>query len=225
MQTSKPISAIVENKASIGYQVQTSLYLQQATKLIKAELGLFATFTLVYFAFLFMVYRLGETGSFINLFVAGPISAGYYLTIHRMNSNIDYRFESFFDGFRIYFPVMVAAMATNLLISLGALLYIVPGLIIAVFLLFVMPLVVFGELELFQAIKSSGMLVKKEFWEIFKFSLIIVLINAAGVLTFGIGLLFTIPFSFAAIYFAYNDIIGFDKIEAEEPKTDFSHFR
>jgi len=224
MQTSKPISEIVESKATSGYRVQTSLYLQQAFKLIKTELGLFVTFSLVYFAFLFMVYRLGETGSFINLFVAGPISAGYYLIIHRMNSKQDYRFENFFDGFKIYFPVMVAAMTTNLLISLGALLYIIPGLIIAIFLLFVMPLVIFGKLELFQAIKSSGMLVRKEFLEIFKLALIIALINFAGVLTFGIGLLFTIPFSFAVVYFAYIDIIGIEEKE-EETKTNLSHFR
>ncbi len=224
METSIPTSTKVENLTSSGYQVQTSVYIKQAINLIKAELGLFITFSLVYFAFLFMVYRLGETGSFINLFVAGPISAGYYLIIHRMNSKQNYGFENFFDGFRIYFPVMVAAMATNLLISLGALVYIVPGLIIAVFLLFVMPLVVFGKFELMQAIKSSVMLVKKEFLEIFKFALIIALFNIAGILTFGIGLLFTIPFSFAVIYFAYIDIIGIEE-EIEKPKTDFSHFR
>jgi len=224
MQTYRPTIDKVESLASNGYQMRTALYIKQATDLIKSNFGLFASFSLVYFAFLLLVYRLGETGSMINLFVAGPISAGFYLMVHRISIGNDYNFENFFDGFRIYLPVLVASMAANLFISLGALLYIIPGLIAATFLLFVMPLVVFGKLELMNALKYSVLLVYKEALEISKFVLLIALFNIAGALLFGIGLLFTIPFSFAAIYFAYIDIVGNEQ-EAEIPKNDFSHFR
>jgi len=208
-----------------GYQLRTPEYFSRAMVLVKNNLGLFATYTIIYFAFLFLVFRLGEVGSFIQLMLAGPISAGYYLSIHYMATGRNYGFESFFDGFKIYFPVMLAALATNFLISLGLMLFIVPGLVIALFLIFVMPMVVFGKLELFQAIKYSPMIVYKGFWEMSKLGLFILLINIAGIFTFGIGLLFTLPMSFAVIYFAYSDLLGIHEAEEDEPKPDFSHFR
>jgi len=207
-----------------GYQLRTYDYFSQAMLLVRNNLGLFISFTLVYFAFLFFVLRLGEVGSFMQLLVAGPISAGYYLTIHYMSTGRFFSFESFFDGFKMYLPVMVAALASNFLISLGAMLLIVPGILIALLLIFVMPMVVFGRLELFQALKFSPMLVWKQFWEVTKFGLLLVLLNLAGVLTFGIGLLFTIPMSFAVIYFAYSDIVGMEK-DTETIRPDISHFR
>ena len=224
METYKSILGRIDVLVNRGYQLRTYDYFLRALSLVKSNLGLFASFTMVYFAFLFLVMRLGEVGSFFQLLLAGPISAGYYLTIHYMASGRAFSFESFFDGFKMYLPVMVAALASNFLISLGAMLFIVPGILIAILLLFVMPMVVFGRLELFQALKFSSMIVWKQFWEVSKFGLLIILLNLVGVLTFGIGLLFTIPMSFAVIYFAYSDMIGVEK-DADEVKTDFSHFR
>ena len=224
MKTFRPTLAKIDTLISNGYQFRTPLYMGQAFELVKRNFGLFASFTMVYIAFLFLVWRLGETGSFLNLFVTGPVSAGFYLVIHKMVTGRALSFENFFDGFRIYLPVMVAAMASNLLISIGSLLFIVPGLLVAISLLFVMPLVVFGKLELFTALKSSQMIVWKQFWEVGKFGLFIGLINIGAIFTFGIGLLFTLPMSFAAIYFAYSDLIGINE-ETSINKPDFSHFR
>jgi len=225
MEAYKTIMGRIDVLINRGYQLRISEYFSRAMVLVKNNLGLFATYTMIYLAFLFLVFRLGEVGSFIQLMLAGPISAGYYLSIHYMATGRNYSFESFFDGFKIYFPVMLAALATNFLISLGIMLFIVPGLVIALFLVFVMPMVVFGKLELFQAIKYSPMIVYKRFWEMSKLGLFILLINLAGIFTFGIGLLFTLPMSFAVIYFAYSDLLGTNETEEDEPKTDFSHFR
>jgi len=224
MEAYKTTLGRIDALVNRGYQLRISDYFSQSMVLVKNNLGLFVSFTLVYFAFLFFVLRLGEVGSFMQLLVAGPISAGYYLSIHYMATGKDYSFESFFDGFKMYSPVMVAALASNFLISLGTMLFIIPGLLIALALIFVMPLVIFGRLELFQALRYSPMIVRKQIWDMAKFGAIILLINLLGILSFGIGLLFTFPMSFAIIYFAYSDVIGLVK-EEQEVKSDFSHFR
>jgi len=211
-----------------GYQVNTSLYLGNAMNLIKHNFGLFASFTLIYIAFLTAVWRMGEIGSIFNVVLSGPISAGYYLMIHRIASGLPFRFENFFDGFRIFIPVMLISMVSGLLTSIGALLYIVPAFIIALFLLFVMPLTIFAHADLSTALKSSFMIVRRQFWGIAKFGLMILLINLGAVFTFGIGFLFTMPMSFAAIYFAYDDIIGTEGKEEkvkENDTPDLKHFR
>ncbi|MCK5776279.1 MAG: hypothetical protein KAH25_08885 [Bacteroidales bacterium] len=192
--------------------------------LVKQNLGIFASFTLIYVAFLVAVWRMGEIGSGFNVILSGPISAGYYLTIHRMANAKPFGFENFFDGFRIFLPVMTISLISGLLTSIGAMFYIFPAFIIALFLLFAMPLTIFAQADFMTALKSSFMIVRKQFLEIAKFGLFILLINLAAVFTFGIGFLFTLPMSFAAIYYAYDDIIGVqDNIEEEKP--NLHHFR
>ena len=224
METFNSTSGKIDLLVNRGYQLRTMVYFGQALDLIKRHISLFASFTLVYFAFLFMVLRLAEIGSFLHVLVAGPISAGYYLVVHRIAKGQEFNFENFFDGFKRYLPLMGAALAANFLASIGFMLYIVPGFIIALLLIFVMPLVVFGKIDLLQSLKYSLMIVWKQFWEMSKFGLVLLLINLAGVMTFGIGLLFTLPVSFAAIYFAYSDLVGIEE-EKSENKPDFSHFR
>lgn len=224
MEAFKSTSGKINSLISNGYQFRSTQYLNQAINLVKNNLGLFASFTLVFIAYLFFIFRLGQVGSFINIFLSGPISAGYYLIIHRIVSGQNYTFENFFDGFKIYLPVMIAAMAVNLLTSIGVMLFVVPGILVIISLLFVMPLIIFEKADLMSALRSSQMIVWKQFWEVGKFGLIIALINIAALFTFGIGFLFTMPMSFAAIYFAYADLIGIEQ-ENTENKPDLSHFR
>jgi uncharacterized membrane protein len=123
-------------------------------------------------------------------------------------------------------PVMTVAMASMFLTSLGIMIFVLPGLIISLSLIFSLPLVIFGQLELFSALRSSTQVVWKQFWEMAKFGLFIFLLNASGALMLGVGLLFTIPVTFAAIYFAYMDIIGIDtEHENEKSAPDLNHFR
>ena len=224
MEAQNSTASRINARISSGYQVRMSLYLGMAMDLIKRNMGLFVSFTLIYVAFMVLVWRLGEAGSFVNIIFSGPITAGYFIIIHQMVTGKPYSFETFFDGFKIFLPVMAASMASGLLTSLGAMLYIVPGLIVAIFLIFVTPLVIFGRLDTLSALKYSQMIVWRQFWDIAKFGLAIALINLATVFTFGIAFLFTLPMSFAAIYFAYVDIIGIDD-KPQDSKPDFSHFR
>ena len=224
MEAQNSTSSRINARISSGYQVRMSLYLGMAMDLIKRNMGLFVSFTLIYVAFMVMVWRLGEVGSFVNIIFSGPITAGYYIMIHRIVMGKSFSFENFFDGFKIFLPVMAASMASGLLTSLAAMLYIVPGLIVAIFLIFVTPLVIFGRSDILSALKFSQTIVWRQFWDITKFAIALALINLATVFTFGIAFLFTLPMSFAAIYFAYADIIGIDE-KPEESKPDFSHFR
>jgi len=225
MEIQNSTSNRINDRISNGYQVRMSQYLGMALNLIKQNMGLFISFTLIYIAFLVMVWRLGEIGSYVNIIFSGPITAGYYIMIHRMISGQPFSFENFFDGFKIFLPVMAASMASGLLTSLGALLFIVPGLIIAILLIFVSPLVIFGRLDTLSALKYSTMIVWRQFWDITKFALLIALINLSTVFTFGIAFIFTLPMSFAAVYFAYVDIVGINDEKPKDIKPDFSHFR
>jgi len=59
--------------------------------------------------------------------------------------------------------------------------------------------------------ETSRKLVGKEWFSIFGFLFVLVCINMLGAMALGIGLLFTVPFSYCAIYAAFDDIIGVSK--------------
>ena len=224
MEAQNSISNKINARITSGYQVRMPLYFGMAWDLVKRNMGLFVTYTMIYAAFLVLAWKLGDVGRYMNFILNGPIIAGYYIMIHRMVTGKAYSFENFFDGFKIFLPVMAASMASGLLTGIGALFFIIPGLIIAQLLMFVLPLVIFGRTETWSALKFSQMIIWRQFWDMTKFGVIILLMNLASAFTFGIATLITVPLSFAAIYFAYTDIIGIEE-KPEDEKPDFSHFR
>ena len=217
----------VDMLLSRGYRLQTGLYFEQAMNTIKQNAGMFFAITAIYFAVLFGLYNLKEFGTVIQLFIAGPVTGGYYIVIHRIWTGLPYRFENFLDGFRIYFPLLSAGMLVNLLVSLGAVFYILPGLLIGLFVMYVIPLVLFEGMELFSALWASMRIVWKGKLDFLKLGFILLAVNMAGVLALGIGLLLTIPLSYALIYFSFADLFDLHvkKDEDEDGQIDLKHFR
>jgi NhaP-type Na+/H+ or K+/H+ antiporter len=63
-------------------------------------------------------------------------------------------------------------------------------------------------MEFWDSMEISRKLVTKKWWNIFGFLLLLLLINFAGALVFFVGLLFTIPITYCALYAAFEDIVG-----------------
>jgi len=50
--------------------------------------------------------------------------------------------------------------------------------------------------------------VHREWFSIFAFLIVLILINFLGLLALGVGLLITVPLSYCALYVAFDDIVG-----------------
>lgn len=210
-----------------GFFFNRAYYFQRALNLVKPHWQVLMAFTAIYVGTMFLVLLNPQIGQVIQMIVSGPISAGYYLSIKRIIDNKPLSIPNFFEGFQNFIPTMLVFMVVNLITTLGLALYYVPALFIATIYLFAMPLLVFTNIGFWNAMESSRIIIMSKFWESFLFGATIIGINILGLLTFGIGVLFTIPLSYAIILVAYEDIYGFDDAE-EETKTydnDFSHFR
>lgn len=79
-----------------------------------------------------------------------------------------------------------------------------------------MPLIIDRRVQFWPAMEMSFKVVKKHWWGIFSFSLLLGLLNIAGALLCLVGLLVTIPVSMCAIAYAYSKIFGL------APKVSFS---
>lgn len=101
----------------------------------------------------------------------------------------------------------LGAIILYLLIILGGLiLLIVPGIIWAIKYQFFGYFIIDKDSSIKEAIKKSGEITKGAKWDLFLFDILILLINSIGVLTFGIGLIFTVPTTQIAMAYVYKKL-------------------
>ncbi len=206
-----------------GYYFNTKYYINTALETIKPHWLILSSFTAIYFGFLILLMRSPQIGQIVQLIIAGPVSAGYYLSIHSIFNGNNITFENLLSGFKIFLPTMVLSMLVGLLTSIGFILLIIPGIFFIIIYIFAMPLVVFDKIDFWPAMESSRVIIMKNMKDALVFILAIVGINLLGILAFGIGIFFTIPLSYAIIYVAFKDIYG---LEEETTNNDkFSYFR
>ena len=88
------------------------------------------------------------------------------------------------------------------------LLLILPGIYLAVAYILTVPLIIERKLGFWDAMEASRKIVTKRWFSFFGFGLLLLLINIVGALLCGIGLLVTVPVTYAAIVSAYENIVG-----------------
>jgi uncharacterized membrane protein len=111
-----------------------------------------------------------------------------------------------FTHYTLFFKYIFASILAGLATLGGFILLIVPGIIIAIMLSQSEYLVVDKGLGPVAALRESRALTKGARWQLFVFGLVVLLVNLGGFLCLGIGLLFTIPASYIAGLFVYDQL-------------------
>lgn len=105
-----------------------------------------------------------------------------------------------------FFRYVIGQVAVGLIVIVGLILLIVPGIIFALMFLFTSYLIVDKHMKPFDAIKESMRITKGHKWQLFLFVLTIIGINILGLLALAIGLLVSIPVSMLAVVHVYRKI-------------------
>jgi len=207
-QGSQAIDALLQKE----YSVKIGDYLTRGWELFKRNIGGFIAFTLIVIVIqliLSVLNRKGvQVGSLISLIIAGPLSAGFLIVAFKLIRNRVTNFEDFFRGFSNFLPLFLVYLLTNILVGIGMIFLIIPGIYLAVAYLFSMAFVVERRLNFWDAMETSRKLITKRWFSFFGLVLLLGLINLVGALLLGLGLLVTIPVSFCTIAAAYDDIVG-----------------
>lgn len=119
-------------------------------------------------------------------------------------------FADVFAGFSLAFvPLMLFSLVAQLLMAVGLLLLILPGIYLMVAWLMFGPLLILDKrLDFWTAMELSRKVVHRHWWQVFGLLLVSLLVLLAGVLACGIGLFVTVPIATAATVYAYEDIFG-----------------
>ncbi|RRS29944.1 MAG: hypothetical protein P794_09650 [Epsilonproteobacteria bacterium (ex Lamellibrachia satsuma)] len=108
--------------------------------------------------------------------------------------------KSIFNYYHLVGKLSLAAILIYILTVIGFILFVLPGIYLTVAYIFVVPLIVDKNLEVWDAMELSRKVVTKNWFKIFGLILLLALIFVLGILSFGIGLIWAIPLTFVTLY-------------------------
>lgn len=186
--------------ASEGFNISIESVLQMGFNHFRRAPGVFIIYSLI------GLITLSNPVS--GLVMGGPVLVGYYLFIHHLQTGKASDMGIFFESFHKFVPLLVLNLLLSIIISIGFMLLILPGIYFTVSYLFAHLFVWFYKVPAAEALTLSRKMVSGNFMQIFWLWLTLIGINLLGALALGVGLLITIPFSVCVIYAVFDDIIG-----------------
>ena len=140
--------------------------------------------------------------------VTAPLFAGFLAASFKLVRGEILEFGDFLRGFDFLVPLALGAIVSNALVTMGMILLIAPRIYIAVGYTFMNALILEEKLDFWQAMEGSRRVVHRRWLSFFGFGLLLMMINLAGALALGVGLLISMPVTYAAMAVAYADVFG-----------------
>ncbi len=144
----------------------------------------------------------------------GPLIAGYILIFIKKLRNENVSPTDIFKGFTRFIPLVIAFYLTKILITIGIFLLIIPGLIFIARYFFVEILILDKNIGVREAMKLNKQMVSKRgLWNyVILNTVLVIILNLAGLLSFGIGYIILTPYVFAIYAVAYEDAFKINKL-------------
>ena len=217
------MSQSTQDLANREYTVKIEQYFSRGWELFKQYalpfVGYMLLVTLITSVASRLPYPLGfnedNRGGIVNFLLSPPLTAGYYIVGFLLAKGRTPVFGDFFKGFNKYLQLLLVNIVGSLLIMIGLLLLVIPGLYLLVAYCLAIPFVVEKHLDFWTALETSRKLVTKKWFSFLGLGVLLVLLNFAGALFLGIGLLVTIPLTFCIVVATFEDIVGLNGTSAE----------
>ena len=184
--------------------------------------GGFVGFCLLYLLIQAALHSIPYAGAVASFAVSTPLLMGNFIVSAKLLHGQTPEFRDFFTGFQYFLPLLLLSLVAGVFIAIGTMLLVIPGLYLIVAYMFASYLVVDRRLDFWPAMELSRRTVNPRWFGYFAFALLVVLLNLAGAVALGVGLLVTIPLSFCTVTAAYADIFGFQSDYSQgvpRPKT------
>lgn len=170
--------------------------------------GGFIGFLLIYLLIQTVLHFIPWLGGIASGVIGPALLMGNFIVAAKLLQGHPPQFSDFFLGFRFFVPLLLTALVGGVLTGIGFLLLVIPGVYLLVCYLFASSLVVDRRLDFWPALELSRHTVNPIWFGMFAFLLLLMLINLAGAVALGIGLLVTVPLTCCTITAAYADIFG-----------------
>jgi hypothetical protein len=186
--------------------------------------GLYKSQALLYVTFMFFI--LSIQGMFLfylkdfmilySLVLAPPLTTGFFLVANKTSLGFPVRYADFFGGFKFWFLMISIWLIGQILVALGLIALVIPGIYLAVSYLFAPLFGVFGGFDFWTSLELSRKLVLCNFWKFFTLFLILIGMNMlaaafilispqAGFMVL-LAICVTLPMTFLVIYVVFEEL-------------------
>ena len=182
-------------------EVHAGRWVSEGWSLVTADLGNYVLMALVFLVL----------SSAVPVILQGPMIAGLHIFTMKKLMGRRAELADLFKGFNYFVPTLVASIVIGLFVFCGTLLCVIPGLVVAAMYKFTYLFIVDKRMDFWPAMQASHAVVKRDYVGFTLFLILMALVNILGALCCIVGLLVSIPVTFAAITVAYKEIVGFEQ--------------
>jgi len=134
------------------------------------------------------------------------IRIGYTKIFLRIYDGNKPKFSEIFQEYSMFWRYLGVSILTPLVVLGGLILLIIPGIIWAVRFSFAPVIVIDTKMGPINSMKESYAITKGNFWKLLLFWIVLGLLNLAGLILIGVGLLASIPVSTLAYIYIYRNL-------------------
>lgn len=193
-----------------------SLYFREGWDLFTKNIANLLVVTLIFLA---IVFAAGLV-PFGSLLVSGPIMGGVYLIVLDASRGKPFDIMRIFEGFKNFFvPLVFVGILTSIFVFIGALFLIIPAFLVAGWYLFPYLFVVDKKMDFWAAMEASREIGFDNHLNVFLMAVLVMLVNLAGVLALGVGIVVSLPLTFCVITRAYEHLAGDLAARPEAPRS------
>ena len=151
-----------------------------------------------------------------GILLTGPIGYGVSFAYLKAARDDPLDIKDMFEVFRNYWNAVLASLLVGVIIGIGFVLLIVPGIIFACKLAFTPYLVVDRKMQVIEAVKESWRMTGGHAWKVFLIGLLSIPIGIAGLICFGVGIIIAIMWVSLAFASLYHAVSSSGKASAQE---------
>lgn len=164
--------------------------------------------------FMVMVIGVYENGIIVNILNIANSALSMIFTAGLMYMGVlratgrQLIWKDVFAGFPVSGQIIVASFLQMLLVFIGFMLLILPGIYLMVGYAMTFPLMIDRQMTPWQAMEASRKAIHKVWWKAFGLYFLVVLIVAISAIPFGIGLIWTVPMGTVLCGVVYCQLFG-----------------
>ncbi len=173
-----------------------------------------------------VVYNTSTIMKFISYIIYVYISIGFVRFLLKLVDGRKAKIRDIFhgvDSIEHFIFVILVAIITSFVIMFGTVLFVIPGIIAALGLMFSKYIIIEnkgGNVEVIDAIKNSWYITKGYRWRLLWICIILILFNFIGLLLLIIGLIITVPVSILITVLLYRKLDNIYKSKLDLSKKE-----
>jgi len=145
--------------------------------------------------------------------ISYPLWAGVFMIGIRRSVQIGFPIKIIYGYFGYAVPLLITGVIMTILIFLGTILLLLPGLYLIFAYMLALPLVVEKGLSPWQALETSRKTITHKWFKFVGLLIVLWLLLCISALPLGIGLIWTMPLALVSMGIAYRNMFGVENLQ------------